>query len=315
LSASGSLAGGQETSGVSVHELYDDSRRAAIWGMAVNLGLGLVKLVGGLYGNSVGLVSDAAHSLGDAVVSGIVVVALLYSERPPDREHPYGHTRMESVAGSAVALLLIITALVITWQAIATLGSSTDEPELYTIGIAAGSVLLKEGLYRYNRRVAQRTGSSAVLATAWDHRLDAFGSLAVLVGLILAKWPNLSWHAADHVAAVIVALMILLMGGRLFWNSLQELLDRQASPEMLATVRREASAVPGVLGVEKLLVRKAGIEYLVDIHIEVDPEITVREGHAIAHAVKDRLIQRIVPVKDVLVHIEPAPVTAVQPHV
>jgi cation diffusion facilitator family transporter len=290
-----------------MRELYLQGSRAAIWGLVINLGLGLVKLAGGLWGNSVGLVSDAAHSLGDAIVSGVVLGALFYSQRPPDREHPYGHTRIESVAGSSIALLLILTAVWVAWEAIRTLTTPSPPPELYTLGIAAVSAITMEGLYLYNRHVAQRTGSTALLATAWDQRLDAFGSLAVLVGLILAVWAGPAWHAADHIAAIFVALLILAMGGRLFWSNLQELLDRQAGPEMLETVRREASAVSGVMGVEKLLVRKAGLEYLVDIHIEVDPGITVREGHAIAHAVKDRLIEHIVPVKDVLVHIEPAP--------
>jgi cation diffusion facilitator family transporter len=146
-----------------------------------------------------------------------------------------------------------------------------------------------------------------VLAASWDQRLDALGSLAVFVGLALAWWGGPAWHSADHVAALVVALIILWAGGSLFWGSLQELMDRQAAPEVLRAVREEALAVPGVRGVEKLLVRKTGLEHLVDIHVEVDPDLSVREGHAVGHAVKDRLMRAIVTVKDVLVHIEPAP--------
>jgi cation diffusion facilitator family transporter len=131
--------------------------------------------------------------------------------------------------------------------------------------------------------------------------------VAVLAGLALAYWGGPAWHAADHVAALLVAVLIFWAAGRLLWGSLQELMDRQADPELLAAVRREALAAPGVRGVEKLLVRKAGLEYLVDIHVEVDPEVSVREGHATGHAVKDRLLKQFVTVKDVLVHIEPAP--------
>jgi cation diffusion facilitator family transporter len=291
---------------VSIHEHYRLSRRAAFWGVAVTLSLGLAKLAGGLLGHSVALLSDAVHSLGDALASAAVLGALLWAQQPADREHPYGHTRAEAVAGSNVALLLILSALWIGWEALSTLNEPSPAPEPYTLVIAAVSIVLNEVLYRYSRRVARRTGSRATLASAWDKRLDALGSLAVLIGLALFRWGGPAWHAADHVAALVVALIILWAGGSLFWGSLQELMDRQAEPAFLDVVRREALAVPGVLGVEKLLVRKTGLEYLVDIHVEVDSELTVREGHAIGHAVKDRLVQRIVTVKDVLVHIEPA---------
>jgi cation diffusion facilitator family transporter len=294
-------------SGKTIDTLYRQGRHAASWGIAVSLGLGLLKLAGGLFGHSVALVSDAVHSLGDALTAAAVWGALLLAQRPADREHPYGHTRAEAVAGSNVAWVLILSALGVAWEALRTLPEPSPPPEWYTLVIAVISILLKEGLYQYNRRVARRTGSSAVRAAAWDHRLDAFGSLAVLVGLALATWGGPAWHAADHVAALGVAVVILWTGVSLFWNSLQELLDRQADPGLLARVRQEALAVPGVLGVEKLLVRKTGLEHLVDIHVEVDPDLSVRDGHAIAHAVKDRLVGRLVTIKDVLVHIEPSP--------
>jgi cation diffusion facilitator family transporter len=292
---------------LSVHDLYRQSRRAALGSLAVTLTLGAIKLAGGLAGHSVALLSDAVHSLGDALAAGAVLGALLWAQQPADREHPYGHTRVEAAVGSNVALLLILSALWVGWEALSTLNQPSPEPAWYTVAIAAVSVLLSEGLYQYSSRVARRTGSRAVLAASWDQRLDALGSLAVLVGLALARWGGPAWHAADHVAALAVAGVILWAGTSLFWGSLQELMDRQADPEMLETVRREALAVAGVLGVEKLLVRKTGLEYLVDIHVEVDPELTVYEGHAISHAVKDRLVDRIVTVKDVLVHIEPKP--------
>jgi cation diffusion facilitator family transporter len=290
-----------------IHDLYRTGRRAALWGIGISLGLGLVKLTGGLFGHSVALVSDAIHSFGDALTSTAVFGALLWSQRPADREHPYGHSRVEAVAGSNVALLLILSALTIAWEAIRTLGEVSPPPETYTLAIAGASILLKESLFQYNRRIASRTRSGALLATAWDHRLDAFGSLVVLVGLALARWGGPALHAADHVAALGVAGVILWAGGHLFWASLNELMDRQAEPEILEAVRREAHLVPGVLGIEKLLVRKSGLEYLVDIHVEIDPHMSVWQGHAIGHAVKDRLLERIVTVKDVLVHIEPAP--------
>jgi cation diffusion facilitator family transporter len=284
---------------------YRRGRRAALLGVAGGLILGLVKLAGGLVGNSIALVSDAVHSLGDALTSVAIFGSLYWAQQPPDREHPYGHSRVEAAVGSNVALLIVLSALGIVWETVSTWAESSALPEWYTLVIAAVAAVVKEGLYHYNNAAAKRTGSSAVKASAWDHRLDALGSVAVLAGLALALWGG--FHAADHVAALAVAAVMLWAGVRLFWGSLQELMDRQADPEMLDEVRREARAVEGVRGVEKVLVRKTGMEYLVDIHVEVDPDMPVRDGHAVAHAVKDRLLKQFVTVKDVLVHIEPAP--------
>ncbi len=169
--------------------------------------------------------------------------------------------------------------------------------------VAGGGAVVQELLYRYVRRVAGRTGSKALLATAWDYRLDALGGIGVLIGVALAKWAG--WPGADHVAAVLIAATVCWIGGELLWENIQSLIDRQADPEILAQVRQEAQAVPGVLAVEKLRVRRMGIEYVVDIHIEVNETSTVRRGHDIAHAVKGHLMSRIPSISDVLVHVEP----------
>ena len=285
--------------------LYRDSRRAAVWGLSVSLGLGAAKLLGGLFGHSLALVSDAAHSLVDAAVSLALVGALSLAQRPADREHPYGHARVEALAGATMALVLIVLALGIAWGALDTLNTPHPPPHGYTLAIAAGGAVLQELLYRYAGRVARRTGSRALLATAWDYRLDALGGVVVAAGVVLARWGGPAWAWADHAAALAVAGSVLWVGGVLLWDSAQGLMDRQADPAVLGAVRREALAVPGVLDVETLRVRRAGLEYLVDIHVEVDPGQTVRAGHDIAHAVKDRVIRLAGPVRDVLVHVEP----------
>jgi cation diffusion facilitator family transporter len=290
---------------MTMEELYRLSRRAAALGLMVSLLLAIAKVLGGLYGHSIALVSDSVHSLGDAVVSLVVLIALRWSQVPADREHPYGHTRGEAAIGSNIALLLVASAIAVIWEALATLATPSPQPEIYTLVIAAASIVLKEVVFRYNVAVADRTRSLSLRASAWDHRSDALSSLAVFIGLVLVLLGGPAWHAADHWAAVFVGLCIGWTGSRLFWSSLQELLDRQAEPEILEAVRKEAMAVPGVQQIEKLLARKSGMEYLVDIHVEVNPLLSVREGHAIAHAVKDRIISRMPTVKDVLVHIEP----------
>ncbi len=267
--------------------------------------LGVAKLLGGWFGHSLALISDSLHSFGDAVSSALVLIALWWSERPADQEHPYGHTRVESIAASNVALLLIGSGCWVAYEAIHTWSEPSPAPHLYTLLIALVSMAANEIMFRYSNAVAQNTGSKSVEASAWDQRLDVFGSLVVLLSLAVAIWAGPSWHWVDHLAALVVAVTILIAGGSVFWGSLQDLMDRQADPELLEEIRELSLAVPGVRGVEKLLVRKSGLEHFVDIHVEVAPGISVREGHEIGHAVKDRLIAEIITIRDVLVHIEP----------
>ena len=174
------------------------SLRATFLGMAVNAVLSAVKFAAGVLGHSHALIADAVESSADILSSIIVWRARVLAAEPADREHPYGHTRAEAVAGSNVALLLILSALWIGWQALSTLGEASPAPELYTLAIAAVNILLQEGLYRYESNVARRTGSSAVRATAWDYRLDALGSLAVLIGLAISYWGGAAWRAAGE---------------------------------------------------------------------------------------------------------------------
>ena len=171
----------------SIANLYRDSRRAAAWGIALSLGLGLVKFAGGYFGHSLALISDALHSFVDAAISGALMAALLVAERPADPEHPYGHGRMELVAGAGVALVFLFLAAGIAWEAIATIHVPHPPPHIYTLVIAACGAVFQEGLYHYTSRVARQSGSGALTATAWDYRLDALGGLAVVLGRVAFK--------------------------------------------------------------------------------------------------------------------------------
>ena len=290
-----------------IEEVYATTRRAAKIGLGITLSLGLAKLVGGWTGHSLALLSDSVHSLGDALSAASILFALRWAERPADREHPYGHTRIETIAASNVALLLVLSSFWIVWEAIHTWKEMSEAPHLYTIVIALAGAAVNEGAYRYLRNVARATGSKSIEVAAWDQRLDVVGSLIVLLGLTVSVWGGPAWHVVDHVAALFVAAIVFWAGATLFWGSLQDLMDRQAAPEVVDSVRALAQQVPGVSGVEKLIVRKSGLEYFVDIHVEVDGNMSVREGHDIGHAVKARLISDMAAIKDVLVHIEPAP--------
>lgn len=274
-------------------------------GLLVNSILGGVKLVGGLISGSFALIADAINSIGDVVSTVVVLVGLRVAQQPPDEEHPYGHTRAEGIAASNVAVLIIVSAVLVAWESIHRLHDPVVIPPMWTLAIAAANVFIKELLYQYNAAVGKRTGSAAMIANAWDHRSDALCSLAVLLGLIVIRYGGERFGWADEIASVIVALMIAWSGSRLFKSSASELMDVQADPEFVAAIREAARKVPGVEDVETLWVRKSGIEFFADIHVEVNAELSVHEAHAIGHRVKARLVQEFVNLRDVLVHIEP----------
>lgn len=289
------------------HPLYRTATRAALVGLAVNLALGVVKLLAGIFGQSFALISDAVNSLGDALTSTVVVAALWYAQRPADDEHPYGHTRAEAVAAASIALLIMVSALFVGWEAIQRLTRLHPLPPIWTLYIAGANAIIKETLYRYKRRVGYEIASAAIIANAWDHRSDALCSLAVLIGLAFVRCAGPSYIWADEVAALVVVAVILWSGIRLYRNSASELLDPQADVELVRRIRQAAAMVPGVRDVDKLWVRKTGLEYLADIHIQVDADLSVREGHRIGHLVKDHLVSRFPELRDALIHLEPFP--------
>jgi cation diffusion facilitator family transporter len=291
----------------SMRPVYREAMQAAGLGLAVNLSLGVVKLIGGIVGQSFALISDAVNSLGDVVTSLVVLFALRVAQRPPDAEHPYGHTRAEAIAGANLALLVIVSALLVGWESVQRISTPHDLPPIWTLWIAASNVVIKESLYRYKLSVARRMGSSALMANAWDHRSDAFCSLAVLIGLAIVRWGGREWIGTDEVSALVVVAAIVWSGVKLFRSSSSELMDSQADEPFVSEIRQAAAAVPGVRAVEKLWVRKSGLEYFADIHIEVDGQLTVNEGHRIGHAVKDQLVAQFTHLRDVLVHLEPYP--------
>ena len=295
------------TNAESISSLYRSARTAVWVGLAVNLVLALVKLVAGIVGHSIALIADAVNSAGDGLSSGVILYALGVAQRPADREHPYGHSRAESIAALSIAVLIGASAIGIAIESLRSLGRSHPVPPVWTLWIAAGNAILKEFMYQYKRRVARRTGSQALVAGAWDHRSDALCSVAVLVGLAFVRYGGESLIWADEAAAIVVVGLILLASLKLFRRNASQLMDEQAEDETIAAIRRVAEHTPDVVRVEKIRARRAGIEVFVDIHIEVPSSLTVNEGHRIGHNVQARLIESITPVSEVLVHVEPAP--------
>jgi cation diffusion facilitator family transporter len=289
-------------------DLYREVVSATWLGLAVNLLLGIAKLAGGHLGRSFALISDAVNSLGDVFTSVAVLLAFRIARKPADAEHPYGHTRAEAIAGSNVAVLVMVSALLVGWNAVRELPEHPHElPPAWTLLIAGANVAIKEALYQYKIRLGRRAGSRAIIANAWDHRADALSALAVLIGLAIIRLGGPSFLFVDQLAALLVVVVIVFSAAKLLWASAQELMDAQADPSLVDQVRATAAAVEGVRRIDKLWVRKSGMEYLVDIHIQVGADQTVDEGHRIGHVVKDELLARFANVRDVLVHLEPYP--------
>ncbi len=292
-----------------ITRIYSEVTRAALLGLVVNLSLAIVKLVGGIVGNSFALIADAINSIGDLVTTVVVLIALRVAQRPADAEHPYGHTRAEGIAATNVALIVVISAVFVGWEAIQRVTVQHEIPPVWTLWIAGANLLIKEGLYRYKMKVGRRTGSSAIIANAWDHRSDALCSLAVLIGLGTIRLGGRGYIWADEVASFVVVAAIIWSGVQLFRSSASDLMDVQADSEWVDSIRSVAASVDGVEDVETLWVRKSGLEFFADIHIEVDQDLSVAAGHRIGHQVKDRLLDSFPNLRDVLVHLEPFPHT------
>ncbi|GIX00343.1 MAG: hypothetical protein KatS3mg111_3675 [Pirellulaceae bacterium] len=292
----------------SIDDIYRQVTRAAAAGLGINLSLGGIKLISGWYGHSLALMADAVNSLGDSIATLVVIAALYVARRPADAEHPYGHTRAEGIAATTVATLIIVSGSFVVWEGIERLFAAPEVPAMWTLWVAGTNVLLKEALFRYHLHVGQRTGSASLLANAWDHRADALSALAALGGLGLIYWRGAAWVSADAAASMFVGLIIIVSGMHQFRVSSSELMDLQADTDLVEAIQRVAEGIDGVEGVETLWVRKSGLEYFVDIHIEVDPHLTVYAGHAIGHRVKARLLEEFPRIRDVLVHLEPASV-------
>lgn len=296
---------GRQISNEAAKQVYRDATRASWIGLFANLLLGVTKLVGGLLSSSFALISDAVNSLGDVLTNASVLFALHLAQKPADAEHPYGHTRAEAIAASNVSLLVVVSALWVAGEALLRLSVEHGIPPLWALWIAGGNVVIKEALYRYNIKVAKATGSGVIVASAWDHRADAFSALAALIGLAIVRFGGQSYLWADEVAALVIVGLIIASAFRVFRDSASELMDAQAEPELVEELKKDALTVEGVRGVETLWVRKSGLEYLADIHLEVDPDLSVKQGHSISHVLRDYLLEKHPCLRDVLVHLEP----------
>ncbi len=281
------------------------SLRATFLGLAVNVALTVAKFLAGIFGHSQALIADAVESLADIFSSMIVWRGLVIAETPPDDDHPYGHGKAEPLAAAIVSTLLLLAAGMIAFHSLSGILEPRVAPSPWTLIILIVVIAVKETLFRFVLRESETVSSSAVETDAWHHRSDAITSAAAFIGISISLIGGKGYEAADNWAALAAACVIAFNGWRLLRPAANELMDRAPDRELVEQIRSIAKSIEGVDDIDKCFVRKMGYQFFVDIHVVVDPQMTVERSHGIGHSVKDRLRAEIPSVRDVLVHIEP----------
>ena len=283
----------------------DQGLRATLIGIVANLFLAALKAAVGFLGNSYALIADAIESTMDVFTSLVTWLGLKAATKAPDDNHPYGHGKAEPLAGVVVAASLVVAAILIAIQSVQHIVTPHKIPAPFTLWVLAGVVVVKEGLFRWVMKVGNEVNSTAVKVDAWHHRSDAITSLTAFVGISIAIWGGEGYESADDWAALLASAIICYNAYRLFLPAFNEVMDAAPSSDLGREVREIARRVDGVKDIDKTYVRKMGFEYFVDLHIVVDGNLTVSEGHRIAHAVKDQIRRDKPSVFDVLIHVEP----------
>lgn len=289
---------------LTLEQRKQETNRITLWGVAVNLFLSVIKVVGGIFGQSQALLADGIHSLSDLASDAMVLLAVKHAGEDADEEHPYGHARYETLATVALGILLIGVAVGIAYDAVLRLEHPEEipVPALYTLIIAAISIFSNEGLYHATRIVAKKIRSPLLEANAWHHRSDAVSSVVVLVGVGATY---LGYPLLDAIAAILVALMIAKIGLDLSRQSLQELVDTALDAEMVKSIKSTILSIDDVHQLHLLRTRRMGHNALVDVHIQVSPKLSVSEGHHITETVETLLKDNFEEINDVTVHIDP----------
>jgi cation diffusion facilitator family transporter len=271
--------------------------------IAISVALSSVKIIVGLAAHSVALVSDGFESAADILMSGLVLFGLWVAAKPADDDHPYGHGRFEILTGLAIGAILAIAGVGICWRAIAE-RNDQHTPAAYALWPLLGAVILKAVLWTAKMRIGKKSGSASLSADAMNDALDMCSGIVAMIAVSLAVFiPGM--HAADHWGGFAVGLFVIFFGLRVVRETALQLMDTMPEGDRMDEIRTVALRVPGALGIEKCFARKTGLRYHVDLHLEVDPNLTVRDSHDIATAVRTALRKDVDWVEDVLVHVEP----------
>lgn len=279
--------------------------RTSFFSIFGNLLMVIIKFLAGFFGNSYALIADAIESSADVLSSVLVWVGLKYSSKPPDENHPYGHGRYEVISTFAVIGFLLISATVIAIESIRNIQTPHETPKVFTLYVLAGIIIFKEFSFQYVIRKSKISNSSSLKADAWHHRSDAITSVMAFIGISIAILLGEGYESADDWAALIASGIIAFNAFRIFRPVLGEISDEQLYDEMIDEIREISLNVPGVIATEKCHVRKMGMTFYVDLHMVVSGDISVREGHTIAHDLKNEIQKKIPEIADVLVHTEP----------
>jgi cation diffusion facilitator family transporter len=279
--------------------------RASLGSVLVSAALGAIKIITGILGNSYALIADGIESMLD-VVSGLVVAgSLKIAAQPPDENYPYGYGKVEPAAALVISAGLLAAAVGIAIQSIREIHTPHHAPAPFTLLVLVLVVATKELLFRFLFRTGESIDSHALRTDAWHHRSDSLTSLAAFIGIAIALWLGEGYESADDWAALFASGVIAFNGVRLFRQSWREIMDASLPDKVIDDIREIARRVDGVAGIDMCRVRKSGLGLWVDIHVEVHGDITVRDGHEIAHRVKDALVASKHSVMDAVVHIEP----------
>ncbi len=288
------------------HAIWQTGARLALFGLIVNVLLAAAKILAGVIGHAYVLIADGIESALDVGGSIVIWGGLTVAARPPDQTHPYGHGKAEPIAAVIVAAGVLAAAVVLAIESVREIFLPHHAPAPWTLAVLVVTVIIKETLYRYTIRFGQKVESTAVKTDAWHHRMDALTSIAAFIGISVALVGGEKWQSADDWAAIVACALIAANGIRLARPAFYEIMDTAPGGKIVRSIRVVASSVPGVVEVEKCRARKMGLDYYVDLHVGVDGNISVHQGHEIAHRVKSAIQQSDSRIADVLVHIEPA---------
>lgn len=279
--------------------------RAAQVGMLVNLILAVIKLIAGIVGHAYALVADAVESTADIFSSLVVYGGLRIAAQPADEDHPYGHGRAEALAGALVALMLLIAAIGIAIEAVREIRTPHHTPKAWTLGVLVGVIIIKQVLASKVFRIGSETGSTAIMADAQHHHSDVITSTAAFVGISIAVIGGPGWEQADDWAALVASAVICYNGVKMLRPAINDLMDRLPEAHVVETIANAATSVSDVRAIEKLKVRKVGLQYAVDLHVQADPHMSLHDAHIVSGKVKGAIRTAMPAVDGVLIHMEP----------
>lgn len=280
-------------------------RNVALASIFISAALAAAKIVVGLKAQSTAVVSDGIESASDVLASSLVLFGLEMAAKPPDAEHPYGHGRLETLSGMAVGMILTAMGSLIAVESVRRALTPHMAPAGFAIWPVIVSIAIKSTMYLTKRHYSRKLLSSSLAADAWNDGVDVVSGIVALIGVTLESFAGLRFGPSDDIGGALVGVIVILLGVRIVHDTTFQLMDTMPEPSLMDQIRRAALSVPGALGIEKCFARKTGLQYHVDLHLEVEPDMTVSASHDIATRVREKIRSDLPWVADVLVHVEP----------